>query len=263
MKNLASILRSASAHSTLTSSNGVVTCGEVFHTPVEEIKKDLENQGMTNVRRITIRRDGKLLYTKHLILTFRLSKLPECIKAGYMRLATRPYIPNPLRCFKCQRFGQSEVSCRGTVTCARCRENGHESSEFTRQEKCTSSNTSFSRSCPSWQFERKIVKEKLIIGISHTEAKKAVRARLPTSGLTYVAATKSTQFIPIILDSDFRSFQNSHTPTEMCLKSAEAFIMYLHSIKVQKILFQNVKLLPLHKPYLNSELVRNRKKLKN
>ncbi|GFW56329.1 uncharacterized protein TNCV_2088381 [Trichonephila clavipes] len=47
-------------------------------------------------------------------------KLPSNIKAGYLNCKLRPYIPNPLRCFKCQRFGHSQNSCRGQLTCSRC-----------------------------------------------------------------------------------------------------------------------------------------------
>ncbi|GBN54698.1 hypothetical protein AVEN_206931-1 [Araneus ventricosus] len=74
-----------------------------------------------------------------------------------MRLIVRPYIPTPLRCFKCQRFGHSKDSCRGTLTYARCAEAGHESSGCTAEEKCVNckgSHTSFSRSCSSWKFEK-------------------------------------------------------------------------------------------------------------
>ncbi|GBM11788.1 hypothetical protein AVEN_22918-1 [Araneus ventricosus] len=130
-----------SPHATLNSSKGVITCGELFNVPTEEILKELQGQGVSHVRRISIRRDGQLLNTKHLILTFDSDKLPENIKAGYMRLSVRTYIPNPLRCFQCQRFGHSKTSCRGTLTCARCAEVGHESTNCTRVESSKPSNS--------------------------------------------------------------------------------------------------------------------------
>ncbi|GFS92976.1 hypothetical protein TNCV_1886281 [Trichonephila clavipes] len=48
------------------------------------------------------------------------STLPQTIKAGYLNCKIRPYIPNPLRCFKCQRFGHSQTSSRGQLTCSMC-----------------------------------------------------------------------------------------------------------------------------------------------
>ncbi|GBN11569.1 hypothetical protein AVEN_246262-1 [Araneus ventricosus] len=74
-----------------------------------------------------------------------------------MRLSVRAYIPNPLRCFQCQRFGHSKTSCRGTQTCARCAEVGHDSSQCTDAEKCVNckdAHTSFSRNCSAWKLEK-------------------------------------------------------------------------------------------------------------
>ncbi|GBO16319.1 hypothetical protein AVEN_86008-1 [Araneus ventricosus] len=105
-----------------------------------------------------MRKGGQLLDTKHLVLTFHGSKIPESIKAGYVKLAVRHYLPNPLRCFKCQRFGHSKTSCRKTLTCARCTEAGHDSSDCTASEKCVNckgSHTSFSRSCSAWKLRRR------------------------------------------------------------------------------------------------------------
>ncbi|GBO21671.1 hypothetical protein AVEN_215019-1 [Araneus ventricosus] len=67
LKALASIPISVSAHRTLNSSKGVITCGELLNESIDEICKELQSEGVTHVRRIFIRRDGNLLPTKHLI----------------------------------------------------------------------------------------------------------------------------------------------------------------------------------------------------
>ncbi|GBN88539.1 hypothetical protein AVEN_257646-1 [Araneus ventricosus] len=113
MKALADIKVTVEVHRKLNSSKGVISVGELFNVPVEEITNELKPQGVTHVRRILIRRDGQLLPTKHLILTFRSPKRPDYIKAGYINCPVRPNIPNPLRCFNCQRYGHSKPSCRG------------------------------------------------------------------------------------------------------------------------------------------------------
>ncbi|GFW33968.1 hypothetical protein TNCV_286521 [Trichonephila clavipes] len=48
---------------------------------------------------------------KHIILTFSSPNLPSTLKAGYLSRKIRPYIQNPLHCFKCQRFGHSQAFC--------------------------------------------------------------------------------------------------------------------------------------------------------
>ncbi|XP_055932861.1 uncharacterized protein LOC129962885 [Argiope bruennichi] len=233
LNNLGSIPVTVSAHNTLNFSRGVISCGELFHTPIEEITQKLRSQGVTNVRRITIRKDGQLLDTKHLVLTFHTTRIPDSIKAGYMKLAVRHYIPNPLRCFKCQRFGHSKASCRGTLTCARCAEAGHDSYACTAVEKCKNckgSHASFSRTCPTWKFEKEVISEKVMKQITYAEAKRNVKARLPAPEISYASAvqktvqTKSTHMDPVVLPSVSVVFQASYIPSETCPKSAEAFI---------------------------------------
>ncbi|XP_055951549.1 uncharacterized protein LOC129987612 [Argiope bruennichi] len=160
LKALATIPITVSAHKSLNSSKGVITCGELYNVPIEIITKELSGQGVTQVRQITIRRNGELLNTKHYILTFNSPKLPESIKAGYINLPVRPYIPNPLRCFQCQRFGHAKSSCRGTLTCARCSEKGHDSQQCAESEKCincSGDHTAYSRLCP--QARRKVTSQ--------------------------------------------------------------------------------------------------------
>ncbi|GBM48037.1 hypothetical protein AVEN_34365-1 [Araneus ventricosus] len=199
LNSLSTISVTVKPHATLNSSKGVISCGELLNESVEKITEELSSQGVTHVRRITIRRDGQLLNTKHLILTFDSAKLPEHIKAGYMRLSVRTYIPNPLRCFKCQRFGHSKTSCRGTLTCARCAEVGHESNDCTRTEKCVNckgEHTSFSRNCFAWKQEKEIVTTKIKKQISYQEARKLVKSQTPTPGNSYVSVAKKSISAP-------------------------------------------------------------------
>ncbi|GBM44059.1 hypothetical protein AVEN_223180-1 [Araneus ventricosus] len=219
LKTFSNIPITVSPHASLNSSKGVITCGELLNVPTEEILKELQGQGVSHVRRISIRRDGQLLNTKHLILTFDSANLPENIKAGYMRLSVRTYIPNPLLCFKCQRFGHSKTSCRGTLTCARCAEVGHESTDCTRTEKCVNckgEHTSFSRNCIAWKQEKEIISTKIKKQISYQEARKLIKSQTPTPGNSYVSVVKkstapSSQTNPDIA-ADSSSKQSASTP---------------------------------------------------
>ncbi|XP_055939444.1 uncharacterized protein LOC129969061 [Argiope bruennichi] len=195
LKALATIPVTVCSHASLNYSKGVITCGELFNVPIEEITKELSSQGVTHVRQITIRRDGQLLPTKHFILTFHSHQLPEYICAGYIKLPVRPYIPNPLRCFQCQRFGHSKTNCRGTITCARCAEKGHDCQQCTAPEKCTNCNgnhTSYSRLCERWQLEKRIVATKIKENISYPEARRKVLAQTPKPGLSYASAVQKS-----------------------------------------------------------------------
>ncbi|GFT42717.1 putative RNA-directed DNA polymerase from transposon X-element [Trichonephila clavipes] len=129
-------------------------------------KENMQAQNVCDVRRITIRRDGQVLNTKHLILTFNTPDLPQTVKMAYIRCPVRPYIPNPLRCFQCQRFGHSKTVCRGQPTCSRCAEVGHDSADCKAKERCVNckgDHSSFSRSCPTWLLEKEITALKIKI----------------------------------------------------------------------------------------------------
>ncbi|GBM42067.1 hypothetical protein AVEN_158233-1 [Araneus ventricosus] len=79
-----------------------------------EFLEELRDQNVCAARRINIRRDDRLIPTQHVVLTFQSPVLRKSIKEGYINCKLRPYIPNPLRCFKCHRYGHSQQSCRGT-----------------------------------------------------------------------------------------------------------------------------------------------------
>ncbi|GBO08445.1 hypothetical protein AVEN_220337-1 [Araneus ventricosus] len=183
----------------------VITCGSLLNFTNEEITQELTGQGVKDVRRINIRRDGELLPTKHFILTFNTPRLPEYIKAGYVLCSVRPYIPNPLRCFKCQRFGHSKINCRWTLICARCAVAGHESTGCTAVEKCVNcqgNHTSFSRSCPKWELEKEIVTTKFKNNISFPEARRLVKALTPIEGKSYAS----------VVDKNHPIYQTAHCP---------------------------------------------------
>ncbi|GFS74375.1 uncharacterized protein TNCV_969861 [Trichonephila clavipes] len=146
-------------HKSLNTSRGVISESDLLSTPESEILEGFSDQGVIQVRRITIKKDATIIPTKHLILTFNRPKLPPAIKAGYLNCKIRPYIPNPLRCFKCQRFGHSQTSCRSQLTCSRCASVGHASTDCSLEPKCincSQPHTADSKLCPKWKTEKQI-----------------------------------------------------------------------------------------------------------
>ncbi|GFU46458.1 uncharacterized protein TNCV_2294431 [Trichonephila clavipes] len=182
-------------HNTLNYSRGVISAADLLNVSTEEIKENMVDQKVCEVRRITIRRDGQVLNTKHLILTFSTPELPQSVKAAYLHCPVRPYIPNPLRCFQCQRFGHSKTVCRGQPTCSRCAEVGHDSADCKAKERCVNckgDHSSFSRSCPTWILEKEITAVKIKNKLFYPEARRVVSSRTPVSGKSYASATSKT-----------------------------------------------------------------------
>ncbi|GFS86214.1 putative RNA-directed DNA polymerase from transposon BS [Trichonephila clavipes] len=178
-------------HRSLNSCLGVISEHDLLCSSETEILEGLSDQGVTQVRRITIKKTHRFP-PKHLILTFNSPKLPSAIKAGYLNCKVRPYIPNPLRCFKCQRFGHLQTSCRGQLTCSRCASVGHASTDCNLEPKCincSQSHPSDSKLCPKWRIEKQIQEIKTNKNLSYVEARKLI---VPQQSQTYAQVAKSS-----------------------------------------------------------------------
>ena len=72
-----------------------------------------------DVKRITIKKEGKIIETSTYAMTINRPTIPEKIKVGYTMERVEQFIPNPLRCYKCQRYGHHEDNCRGKEGCGK------------------------------------------------------------------------------------------------------------------------------------------------
>ncbi|GFW57074.1 uncharacterized protein TNCV_1116021 [Trichonephila clavipes] len=142
-----------------------------------------------------INKDASTVQTKYFILTFNSPTLPKTIKAGYLHCKILPYIPNPLRCFKCQRFGHLQTACRGQLTCSKCATVGHSSTYCSLEQKCVNCSqphSADSKICPKWETEKHIQEMKINKNISYLEARKLLTPQLSQ---TYAQAAKPSTII--------------------------------------------------------------------
>ena len=66
-------------------------------------------------------RDGEKVKTGTWILTFDSLVCPEYINVCWLRVQVNAFIPKPLRCFKCQRFGHMGSKCKSKIDrCMQC-----------------------------------------------------------------------------------------------------------------------------------------------
>ena len=181
-KALVSVPIKVSAHRTLNFKKGVIRCEGLDRATKEELDELKEQQNITELRRISITREQKKILTHTYIVTFQLTSLPQKIRIGYIETRVKPFIPNPLRCFKCQRFGHHQSKCRKQEVCARCLGTDHDKSNCTMEPKCQNCegrHESNSRDCPAWKKEKKINELKTTNNISFYEARKLVSATTP------------------------------------------------------------------------------------
>ena len=105
----------ADPHRTLNSCRGVIECSDLKSLTKDEIVDGLRLQGVTDCFNITVKSDNNntdRCKTNTFILTFKTATAPTHINVRYLRVKVERYIPNPLRCFKCQKFGHSTRFCK-------------------------------------------------------------------------------------------------------------------------------------------------------
>ena len=122
------------AHKSLNSSKGVIRNWELARTDPEEIKENVPM--ITDVQRIVVKRNNTEIKTNTLILTFNTPKIPDSLKICYLNIPVSQYVPNPIRCYKCQRFGHVTSKCKHNEVCARCSATGHKDDTCTKEHKC-------------------------------------------------------------------------------------------------------------------------------
>ena len=93
MKTFCGLKCSETPHSSLNTSTGIIRCPALNRVKSDDIKEGMVEQGVTDVRRISVRRDGVTKLTNTYVLTFN---LPTVVKIGFMQVKVDVYIPNPL-----------------------------------------------------------------------------------------------------------------------------------------------------------------------
>ena len=179
-----------SPHKYLNSTKCVIQSRELNNMEESYIVEELRSQGVIAVKRISVRYD---LYC----LTINGQTIPEQIDIGYLKASTRPYIPNPQRCFQCHKFGHTKNSCKGKAVCAGCGDEGHVVDDCENETKCINcegDHYATSKDCPKWDLEKRIIKLKYTEKISFADARKRVQPpSSDPSKNSYATATKTPQ----------------------------------------------------------------------
>ena len=159
-----------SIHPTLNSSHGVIRCRELAGVTESGIRDELSEQGVTLVKRIRRKQEGQEKDTNTLFLTFCNASLPKDISIGYLRVKVDPFIPNPLRCFKCQKYGHGAQRCSSAAVCPKCALKHEDPCA-----NCEGAHPSSSKDCNVWKRGKEIRKVKTEKKCSYPDARKLVQ----------------------------------------------------------------------------------------
>ena len=191
-------------HRSLNTCKGVIRCRDLRDCSDEEVLEALSHEGVTQLKHIFTKKNGSTIPTNTFVITFNKPVLPKSVKAAYLHIPVEPFIPNPLRCFNCQKFGHGKSSCNHNAVCACCGVEGHSDTDCHEQPhcvNCSGPHPSFSKECPEWIKQRAIVQIKTERNISFSEAKQLFgkqhthSACSTQSGVTYASVVKQTATI--------------------------------------------------------------------
>lgn len=182
---------SITPHPTLNISKCVISSYDTICYTEEELLENLGPQNVMKVQRITRMENGNRVNTPAIILTFNQTTYPGHVKVGLLRIATRPFYPNPLLCYNCFNYGHSKVRCSAAKRCHNCSAEFHDENcqESPVCCNCKGDHRSTSRTCPIYQKEVAVVKLKVDDNLTYHEA----RRRVAEGNLTYAQAAAQTR----------------------------------------------------------------------
>lgn len=162
-------------HKSLNHCKAVVFCRDLKDETDADVAGSLSNQNVKEVKQIVKGREGNYTPTGIFVLTINGMVPPKNVKIGYLVLETRPWYPNPLRCYVCLKFGHIGKNCGSEKKCSKCGENFHE--QCGNAEKCVNcggEHGAFDRECPALKKEKAIIKVKVDNNVNFWEARKMV-----------------------------------------------------------------------------------------
>lgn len=188
-------------HNYLNYTKGVIYSNGLRNISEEEILSELKTQNVMEIKKILKKEDNTLTETGLIILTFSLSKLPDEIDIGYEKTNVRPYIPMPLRCHQCFRFGHPTKFCKNNKICINCGSIDHTADGEMCENKtlcinckenkiCDNDHSVLSKKCPVFLKFKEIQAIKTLNKVDNKTALATYKQRHPND-ITYSKVTRN------------------------------------------------------------------------
>ena len=137
--------------------------------------------GAGSAMRITKWREGVRTETTAVILSYANgTDVPEKFSVDYLTFKTRPYVPEPMRCHKCQKFGHKVTNCHAkTDICPRCGGDHNFDACPNRESRkcanCGGAHSAASKSCTKYTEVKETLRVSAVNRISYRDALIKVR----------------------------------------------------------------------------------------
>jgi len=95
------------------------------------------------------------------------------VRVGYLQFKVKQYIPKPLRCFKCNRYGHVANYCKSKERCSNCGSaHNWKNCDYPNRRcpNCKGNQSAANTGCPLYNHELEIVKIKAVCNIAYAEA---------------------------------------------------------------------------------------------
>ncbi len=245
------IRRNEQIHGTLTRSEphrslnvrkGVVRSPDLRGMDDDVLLDEWSEQGVSDVKRIFAFRDGEKKPTDSLIVTFDLQTLPKELTAGYLRLPVSLYVPQPLRCYHCQKYGHHKSQCKNKPACQVCSGEGHDDRTCGNKPHCRNcgeDHAPSSKACSKWVQEKEICKIKTEQNISYPEARKLCRLQTDvTNRLSYAKAAAIGSAVGMSASSVQTATKSTQTETATQATQTETELPQPNTQKTNEIATQ-------------------------
>lgn len=161
-------------------SYGKIYAPELTDMTLEEILDELADFGVISIRKLL--RDPTKSHIPLYVVGFLRDACPTDIQIGFSNYKIDPYIPTPLRCFKCYKLGHSTPACKNKALCSNCSKTDHDHTVCTNNAKCINckgDHGAFYNNCPILLKEQQICKIQSTQNISHLEARRQIQNQNP------------------------------------------------------------------------------------
>lgn len=207
----------------LNQSKGVVSCFDLKHANDAEILEELKTQGVIDLTRLKKRVGKDLINSDSILFTFKTTSPPEYLKIGYLRVRVRLYIPQPMRCYNCNKFGHSAKECKVEQICRNCIElktTNHECKQIVCSNCYSIEHAAWEKICPKYKEEWDIQTIKTRQKIPYAEARKIYLINRPPMVESLGEIVKENlivnQLVPIKLrKKDDKEAKNGRAPAKL------------------------------------------------
>lgn len=170
------------------------------------INQDSQTYKIVKVERLTRLDKTSLNRTplNSVILHFKGTVLPQKVFVGFLSYNVKQFIPRPLRCYKCQRFGHTALICKSQVRCPTCG-GPHEFKDCNATVRkcchCAGDHSAAYKGCTKYNEAQKVQEVKTIDKISYSEAVKRIKQTQNAPPKTQPATPKQIQIINEVTQS--------------------------------------------------------------